>query len=535
MSIEDEKKRLRKYFNPALTGKNVDAVIESLATGSSYMIDNVEAVNDMLYLVKAKGRYLDQRMADNGITRPDNVGLSDEVFSALGIEILNRKQVRDLILNILRIIYGEEFTRATMAATVMETYQLTDGDNLIIQYDDQESVEILFKASQFSNIANATAQEVADVITRSIRKLGATGSAIAKDDGLGGYVQLISDTDGPASTIRVLGGKAQNVLKFPSIRPTSGQATTQWTLELVAGGSIRVTWTGGPNPSVGKIKVGDYVNIFGSAFSINNRGTFTITAVQGGLINNAYFEFENANGLAETVLQGSTDGMLFFGPKKYDINSKYDFATIYQTESRLLEIFMPATTKVVRRDRIGSAHLHDSGPSGAGNEGPYIYDLSKGYLIGGEECNTTTVVDSSTDRIINVDDASQIPDDTGYLIFGFGTALEEGPVPYIARPSTGTMLIDPSYVFKNEHAIGTNISLVSQNSAFQPSKDGTDYPFYATDIVSGRIYAEELINLVTATGIRVVITILYPNDEGLGNWRKGDLSEKTWVWGEDNT
>jgi hypothetical protein len=95
------------------------------------------------------------------------------------------------------------------------------------------------------------------------------------------------------------------------------------------------------------------------------------------------------------------------------------------------------------------------------------------------------------------------------------------------------LIIDPSYIFQKVHAIGTNISLVSQGYAYEPAKDGTDYQFYATDIVSGRIYAEELIALVSATGIRVVITILYPEDIGLGKWGDVVNSEKYQIWGDD--
>lgn len=530
--IKQQKARLRAYLNSSIRGPNTDAVLESLAMGAAHLINNVEAVNDQLYIVKAQGRYLDQRMADHDVTRPDAVGLSDEVFREIGIEITTRKQVRDLISNILRIMYGEEFTRARLISGAFEPYSLKDGDTLIIQYDDSEPLEVTLKTSQFASIAAATAQEVADAITKEIRKLGRKGSAVAKDDGAGGYVQIISETDGPSSSTKVLGGRAQNELKFEQIRPTSGQPLTQWTLSVIAGGGIRATWSGGPDPSIGKVRKDDYVNIYGTSFNPSNRGTFTITKVQGGLINNAYIEFENPNGISEIVLQGSVDGMLFFNPIRTTIISRSNYATLYQTESRILEVFIPATTRVVRRDRQGSAHLHESGFSGTGNEGPYCFDLSKGYLVGGEECSTAQEVNTSTSMIIQVDDSSQIPDLPGKLIFEFGTDNEEGPVPYIARPSSNTLIIDPSYKFEKTHAIGSNISLVAQGYAFEPSQDGSDFPFYITDIVSGRVYAEDLINLVSATGINVIITVLYPEDIGLGKYDT-ENSEKYAIWGED--
>ena len=529
--IDNQKERLRQYLNKSISGPNTDIILESLAEGSLHLIHNVEAVNDQLYIVSAKERYLDQRMADRNITRPDNVGLSDEVFQELGIDISNRKQVRDLVHSILETMYGQEATRATSASNEFETYALEDGDTLIMKFDDEESIEIVFTASQFTNISAATAQEVADAITKNIRKLGRRGSAITKDDGAGGYVLLVSETVGPSSTVQVLGGKAQNKIKFASIKATSGEPTTQWTFAQVSGGKVRATWTGGPNPSIGKVNKNDYANIYGTSFDELNRGTFQITDTQGGLVGDAYVEFENPNGVPEVVLQGDVEGILFFNSTRKTINSKTTFAAAYQTESRLLEVFMPATTKVVRRDRVGAAHLHDTGASAVDSEGPYVFDISKPYVIGGEECNTTQKVDSSTDLIISVDDSSDIPDDTGHLVFGFGTSKEEGPVPYIARPSSNSLLINPSYRFQNVHESGTNISLIAQNYAYDVDRDGTDIPFYLTDVVSGRTFAEDLVNSITATGIRVLITILYPEDIGLSKWGTPN-SGKFKVWGE---
>jgi len=531
--LSKEKERLRQYLNPSIRGPNTDAILESLADGSCHLIDNVEAINDQLYIVTAAGKYLDQRMADRDLTRPENVGLDDEVFRQIGIEVANRKQVRDLIHKILEFIYDDDFTRATSISNEFEPYQLNDGDTLILQFDDEDPVEVVFNSSQFSSIASATAQEVADAITKEIRRQGRRGSARSRDDGLGEFVQLISQTNGPSSTIKVLGGPAQNELRFPQIRPTTGDPLTEWTLTLVSGGSIRATWTGGPNPSIGRTRKGDYVNIFGGAFSVNNQGTYTITKVQGGLINNAFVEFENVNGTPQITLQGTADAILFYNPFRSTLSQKTVFAAAYQTENRILEVFLPATTKVVRRERQGAAHLHESGASTIDDLGPYVFDTSKPYLIGEEECLTTIKVDSSTERIVEVDDSSNFPDAEGDLIFGFGTSLEEGPVSYIARPSSNTLLIDPSYRFKNVHEIGTDIALVSQNFAYNVKQDASDYPFYGTDIVSGRVYAEDLIKLVSATGINVIITILYPNDIGLGKWGKSDISEKRYVWGED--
>lgn len=532
-SREDEYKKLRSYLNRVIRGKNTDAILRSVASGPAHLVDNVEAVNDSLYIVSAKEQYLDSRLGDKGVVRPAEVGLSDEVFREIGIEITNRKQVRDLVHQLLRILYGEIFTRATSASQEVENFALEEGDNLIISFDGGSPIEIAFTASQFSNISSATAQEVADAITKSLRKIGTNGSAFTQQDGNDLRVVLISSTDGPSSSIRVLGGKAQNVLKFDEIRSTSGDVSTQWTLTQESGGSIRATWTGGANPSLGVVKVGDYVTIYGSSFDLANQGTFTIADVKGGTVGNAYVEFENPNGISEIVVQGTVDGMLFYNPKVRTLISKERYAGAFQTSPRTLEVFMPATTKIVRRNRAGAAHIYESGPSNEGQLGPYIYDTEKGYVIGEQSAVTTEELDVSSDSILFVDDSSEFPDEQGNLIIGLGTSHEEGPVPYISRPSSQTLRINPSYKFKKNHPIGTDIALIAQNSPANPDKDGTDYPFYLTDSVAGRIYAEQLIKEITATGIIVIIYILYPSDIGLGKAGDQENSEKYYIWGTE--
>jgi len=535
--IQKEYERLRKYLNPSIKGPEVDAILYGVAAMSRGLIHNVEAVHDQLYIVSATGKYLDQRLADYGLIRPGSVGLSDEIFKEIGIEVINRKQVRDLIHILLRTMYGEEFTNATIRANTLEPYNLNDGDDLILSIDDSDPIIVKFTTDQFSNINAATAQEVADAITKEIRKQGLTGSGVAKDDGLGGYVILFSDTSGPSSTIKVLGGRSQNEFKFDQIRPTSGDASTQWTIEQQPSGTTRATWTAGANPNIGKVKVGDYANIFGSAFDDNNKGTFNILEVKGGTVGNAYVEYDNPLGINEIQLQGTPDGFLFFNPERKTLNSKLRFAAAYQSESRLLEVFLPAVTKVVRRDREGASHLHD--PTAAGyvpNDGtfpgPYLFDLSKNYVIGDVATTNDDELNNGSNNVFQVADSSQFPDEQGSLVFGFGTSHEEGPVPYIARPSNNSLMISPAYKFKKVHPAGTDVSFIIQNSPYIPAKDGTDYPFYITDSISGRLYAEELIKTVAATGIRLVITILYPNDIGLGK-HGTPFSEKTEVWGDD--
>lgn len=626
-TVEEQKKRLRQYLNPYLKGPTVDAVLTALAQGNAaYLIDNVRAVNDQLYIATAAGRYLDEVLAAHGITRPPSVGLSDDVFRQIGIEVKNRKQVRDLINNLLNAIFGDEFVRASNSATQFEPYNLQDGDTLIINFDDHVTVPIQFKTSEFANIAAAKAQEVSDVITKELRRLGYNGTAIAKDDGNGPYVEILSDTIGPASSVTILGGRAQNELVFAAPVAAGGNMSTQWTLSLQPGGVIRYTWSGGANPQLGKLSAGNYVNIFGGGFSASaNEGSYTIVNSVGGPVNVSYFEIVNPLGTSGIVVQGTDDAIRFYNPVRKTLASRLSYAAVYQPTARLLQIFLPAATKVIRRGREGSAHLHEppmvsfslqaqpgtndtfqitttqliqettnfvngatiaetvqnmaaainalypnlkayanaevlnifvndanlvmagtytgaqaitaSGPLGdmaslAPNQpGPYMYDTAQPFTVSQIGTTLNQNLDGTMPRVITVADSSQFPDEQGNLILGYGTQNQEGPIPYIARPSATTLLISPAYNVKKAHASGTDVALVSQKSSPDISRDGLDYPFYITDVVSGRIYAQDLINSVAASGINIVFTILYPSDIGLGKWGT-QYSENPTIWGE---
>lgn len=624
---EQEYERLRAYLNPYIKGPNTDAILTAIATGpSSYLVNSIAAVNDNMYIATAVGTYLDQLLAAYGITRPSAVGLSDDIFREIGIAVKNRKQVRDLINEIIDAIFGDEFVRAWNPSRAIEPYNLADGNTLIVNFDKNHTVTIPFSTDEFEDIAAATAQEVADAITQTLSSLGYSGSAVAQNDGNGNYVAIISDTIGPKSSVTVQGGSAQNVLLFDApVAASGGNSTTQWTLSLRSGGNVRFTWSGGANPNLGYVEVGNYANVYGGGFTSSlNEGTYNITSVKGGSVNESYFEVYNPTGTAGIVTQGSDTAVLFYTPVTKNLASLTSYAAVYQTQSRVLQIFLPASTRVIRRGRIGSAHIHYP-PTGAftfneqpavndqfsitadntlvadsdfiigatlaetmtnfieavdeitgyvayldgtnvvtiqadqaaplltitytGSEnivttaptgdplstypnqyGPYAYDLSQAFVVSATASALSVDIDDASTKIVQIADATSFPDSSGYLIFGYGTQLQEGPVPYIARPASTNLLISPNYVFKNEHVAGTDVSLVAQKSSPILSATGTDWQFYVTDVVSGREYAQALIQQIAAVGLNIVFTILYPSDIGLG--KAGTIyTENPVIWG----
>ena len=99
-------------------------------------------------------------------------------------------------------------TAAARETGAAETFALSDGDTLTVQVDGGSTQTITFLASEFVNIALATAEEVAAVINAKIAGARATVTTG------GTKVTVTSDKRGTGSGINVTGGTANAVLTF---------------------------------------------------------------------------------------------------------------------------------------------------------------------------------------------------------------------------------------------------------------------------------------------------------------------------------
>ena len=538
---------LRSYLNSAIQGNNTTILLESLSNAIAYLSYNAEAVKQQCYVATASGTYLDEIMGGWDITRPAEVGISDTDFRNIGFEIINRKQIRDLINHLLFILFGAEAAQASYISLYPETYALQDGDQLIISFDGEAPVLITFTSSEFASIGAATAEEVAAAITNQIRAQSRTGRAYSQDNGIGPQVYLISDTIGPQSSVQVLGGRAQNLLGFPAIRPTTadaqtafasavfsgvtftadftgqlgnsitllfsglntvatvvtawnvanpsntvsytglgsyvppaglvtlqgGHSPTEWEVTRQPSGNFRYTWIGGDDPSLGVVQLGDYVNIYGVNFlsspTVTNQGTFNITKIQGGVVNNAYFEVANPQGVNQILVVQATDtDVLFYDPVVFFVNQQLKYAAAFQLVNGNLQIFIPASTIVVRRSLKGAGYMNDAG---SGVIGQYLYDPTQLFYISNVESNIDPqyyihgFFNAASGNLLKLKDASQFPDAPGYIILGYGTSVQEGPIPYLARPDSKTLLLSPAYVIQNDHPVGVEITTISRTSS----------------------------------------------------------------------
>ena len=670
---DDIKNNLRRYLNPVIKGNFTNALLEALAEGDRINKQNILAVKDQLFIATASGTFLEKLMAGIGVTKPTGVGISDDLFRTLGIQQTNSKLVTNIFLDVLETFYGSESIRANVLSGKPEGYVLQDGMTLIIGVDNNDTpLTITFSASDFTSIINASALEVSNAISRIAFNSGYTLTASTFLNPIDGqtYIQLLSGTKGARSSITILGGSAQNIFQFPLNRATTQSIGTQFSTSF-SGSYVKFTWTSGPNPSLGFVDIGDYVNIYGSGYLPQNQGTFIISNIQDGPIGQAFFEIINPNfvvqgpvtlsgiggasgngkvtvssnisaipsgtvrssnivtvtttsphgfvtgqtvtiqGVDNTAFDGtfvitatplsttfqyfqigidassgnglasvsysiysspigatrsggvstittttnhnltigqlvtitgvddsSFDGIFFitgttsneftynqdisnditfFSPEKQTIQKLSRYASVYEVNPYEIVIFLPATAKIVKRFIIGGWHLHNSALD-RNFLGSYVFNPKEGFSVTKIGTSLTSPINvGSINTVLFGTNTSSFPDQEGFLVFDFGNDNQEGPVKYLGRPSSGSLLLDPSYKFQKSHDVGADVRIIQDRKPYTPKSDGSDYQAYITGTIQGRIEAENLINTLKASGISITVIIVYPEGPGLSD------------------
>lgn len=369
---EEQENVLRKFLNPALKGKGWTSMIAALAVGDQQNADNARLAFDQLFLSTAGGAYLDRRASDEGIDRPRGVNMSDDLFRKLALTQKNGKLTQKALLDVLEIFYGRDATRASSDTGTVEVYSLQDGDELVILFEERNTVTVTFERSHFTRIGMATAEEVASVITRACRDAGNAGFAVAFADTISGKnrVRIYSGTLGLTSSIRIVGGRGNTALLFPTPifqeNTVSPYATWDITFSPDTQGSLRFTMTAGTQYNLFQVQTGDLVYVYGTEFADSANGTYPITNI---FVTDStkWFEIDNPLGGESTgVVQTQFNDLMFFRPKRRTIYDNTRRVIVCENDG-YLDIVIPATTEVVGRGPGLAAYLNEVAPLAGDN------------------------------------------------------------------------------------------------------------------------------------------------------------------------
>lgn len=174
------------------------------------------------------------------------------------------------------------------------------------------------------------------------------------------------------------------------------------------------------------------------------------------------------------------------------------------------------TGGVARVERIGMAEAGSlayltSAQVDTGIIGPYMWSPNAPYVISSLTSHIQADIKAGNNvRTIAIDTVNNIPDAEGFVIFDFGTEREEGPVRYLYKPTTASLQLDPAYVFKSNHDIGSSITVIRRRGAHVMSGLGSEYPAYITDPAVAREVLQQLLRQVKSVGIFIEFLIRYP-------------------------
>lgn len=312
-----------------------------------------------LFLTTASGRYLIRLGAQEGFTVPQQSGLGVDAFRAIVPAVVSYpKQISDTIVRLMGIFYDKSLVSPSIISTTAEPFSFADKDTLLIQ-TDKGTLSIGIYAGQVADLNNVKATEYAGIINAAQSDVFADTSYERETSKT--YVRLTSKTYGAGAYVQIMGGTAQNVLKFPSLVSTLNSAGTTWIVEkknqVLWTDITTFTWDGnGTNPRVYLVNKGDFVTIRGqdAPFEVFN-GTFVVEECGYD-----YFIIRSERyqvGIA-TLVENSNNAIVFTLDKKSTIIQNKEYCLANEATGSEYSLFVSAVPSVVKRKLKGGAFIH---------------------------------------------------------------------------------------------------------------------------------------------------------------------------------
>lgn len=329
---------------------NWPALVGAIGEQDQFLADLLEQVQRQLFIPTAERPYLDRLAANYRIVRPKFIGMDDSTFRQyVPVMAYSPKQVKLVIDRLLDLFFFKESTTAYSQSAGYEPFVMADGDDLLYSIDEYNTEFVKFKSSEFTNIAAATAAEVAAAINRQTKY----SFAIVYSDSISKrqFIRIFSNTIGSKGSVRLLGGLANIALQFEGFNQNAGNGTnTAWSITMV-GDLVRMARVSGDSPGISALSVGDVII---SSLS-GSRGSFPIEAIDVGA--DAVY-FRNLNGVPGTYTQTSSRDVKFFTPNKLTIYQRDRRAVAWEVSPGEITIEMPTSPPVVKRKLSGSIHLN---------------------------------------------------------------------------------------------------------------------------------------------------------------------------------
>lgn len=343
--------RMNRSFKTRVN-PNWKAIIEAIGESDQDVANLVEEVRKQFFINSATRPYIDRLGSNMDVTRPRIVGMDDATFRRyIPILAYQPKQVKQIFDQLLDVFFFKEATTAFVESNAYEPFFIKDGWELSYVLDGLNTENIVFNASSFTDISNATTEDVVAVINRQAKH----SFAVVFDDRVAKRkrIRLFTNTVGSKGSVEIVGGRANISLKMGEMIDGAGSGnTTQWSISKV-GDTVTFVAIGGAAVNLDLVQVGDIAIID----MPSNNGSFIVETVD--LATNS-FTFRNLFGTAMIFDHGVTPGyyVRFLRPSRSVVWTRNNRAAVWEVSPGEIIVEMPATPPVVRRELKGSAHLN---------------------------------------------------------------------------------------------------------------------------------------------------------------------------------
>lgn len=374
--------RLPELFN-SRNNANWKAIVEAVGGQDDFTADLIEQVRQQFFVKTAQRPYIDRLGANNNVNRPRFVGMDDPTFRRyIPVLAYQPKQVKLILDLLLDIFFFKDSTTTYVESTASAPFVIKDGWELELRIDnDPDKQELIkFDATDFTDISQATADEVVSAINRQAKNF----YAVKYEDSIKKriFIRIFTRTIGAKGAIEMTGGRANFALKFDKIyNQKSGLGNnTIWEFTKI-GDEITMKYVGGNNPQLDTVEIDDFVVLD----MPGNEGSYKIEFVDLGA---QAVKFRNLFGTVGTQQQDEVGDVFFLKNYKAAVYKQRRRAITWEIQSGEILVELPTSPPVVKRNRRGAAHLN------------------------GEEATMTQYISTSS---IEVDDAEEWPD-SGYFL-----------------------------------------------------------------------------------------------------------------------
>lgn len=340
---------LPKHLN-SKTNTNWKGLIAAIGAVDQDTANLVTEVRQQLFVKTASRPYLDRLAANSKIARPKLVGMDDTSFrDYIPVLSYKPKQVKLIVDKLLDIFFFKESTTAFITSQAQAPFNLENNWEFEYVVDETTTERIGFRTSEFTDISNATADEVVAAINRQAKGSYATVyfDSVTKNS----YIRMFTNTIGSKGSIRITGGRANAALQFNGFIDNAGNGSnTQWNVTKI-GDTVSFQHVGGSSPGLDKLVAGDIaiVNLSG------NVGSFEIKELD--LANNR-FTFKNLFGTPGVITQTNGRQVKFIHSIKYVAYTNPRRAMVWETSPSEIVVEMPTSPPVVKRSLKGSFHMN---------------------------------------------------------------------------------------------------------------------------------------------------------------------------------